>query len=211
MGGYEYWVEVDVTNTGSKPEAFTLTVQRYQGKPLLENNYTVAPGQKQSVRLEDPKANFESADGQGELPTYAMLIQYASPALRMDVRQMDLQGNKLTTLELHSIPQDTTFRIRYRMPAGERPYTLWNTSSTPQTVLTCMGDTAEHCDTNSERTVLAPNGVVRETLRANTAQYIFMSKSTAVLSGIYQDKPGTVSNFNVSSGVSFGAPLDDSK
>jgi hypothetical protein len=85
----EYWAEIQIRNTGSHAETVTLTARRYDGTPFQSAPNTIAPGQAQLIRLEDPTASIDSADGAGWLPALrsTVLIEPLPPWFDVELRR----------------------------------------------------------------------------------------------------------------------------
>jgi hypothetical protein len=60
----EYWGEIRIQDASrQQPETVTLTARRFDGHLFQSARYTIAPGETQLVRVEDPEISIDSAGG----------------------------------------------------------------------------------------------------------------------------------------------------
>jgi hypothetical protein len=247
----EFWGEIDFHNTSQHPETLTMTARRYSGKQFLSETYTIDPGEKRTVRIEDPEANIEMADGYAGIikkltqlnpdvlkkmldpelakklaadPNAArdslysiatdflatVLIEPAPPGVSIELRQLKLHGDRLTTAALtgdHTRHPDTSGTTRVVPNGYENQLCLSNVSSDPKTVLICEGSL--YCTSPSRRVNLPPFGTIAEHLGVGAA--LFVTNPAGVIVGFYHETEGISSMFHVNSGITFGAPVESPK
>ena len=94
----EYWGELDLSNRGEHAETVTMAGRRFGGKVFAWANYTLGPGEKRTIRIEDPEMRVDSADGMvPEALRGFLLIDPVPVSIFVELRQLQLHGDKLTT------------------------------------------------------------------------------------------------------------------
>jgi hypothetical protein len=230
----EFWAEVEIQNTNTRAETVTVTARRYNGKALLSESYTIDPGETRTIRIDDPSATFDSADGQvlAKLAAFdadlakkhdasalrasfraTVLVEPMPPGILVKVKQLALQGNKLITSPLdhgtsklqHPEIAETTRAQAY---SQTEELCLSNLSGEPKTVLVCEGILS--CTSTSRRITLAPFATISEQVATGTS--LFVTKPAGTLLGIYHETDEKIlSIFNADSNVTFGATVPEKK
>jgi hypothetical protein len=207
-GGDEFWGEVEIQNHNRKAETLELTARRYDGKQVMAQSYTVSPGEKRVVRIDDPNTDEISADGRPSSRLFCTLVVEPAPAtVSILLRQLRLHGDQLTTTMLPGGNIDLHPNIAIRRAPEERVLTFANIGSTPGRVIFCDSfDPILGCDGPSQREEVPPfstiSGLLKEPTPTN--QFLLLARSPNVMVMTYHGVSGTTSTFNTDSSITFG-------
>jgi hypothetical protein len=221
----ERWGELDITNTGTHTRTVTMTVRRYSGRLITQADHTLAPGEKRSIRIEDPEMNVIAADGLAppDVLHCAVLVEPLSPDITIAIRQMDLHGDKLRTTDIGRSSEGGSccrersitrlyLRTDYlRNDEKVKRLQLANLEGKPRRVIMCESVASQSCSGASTAITIPAYSTSFIPISETTLPYILFVKPESVIVGHYYPAQGTTSTFNVESGITFRTPVEKKK
>jgi hypothetical protein len=215
----EAWAELDITNKGRQPRSLTVTARRYTGLLISATEYTIAPGEKRTIRVDDPDSNVLTADevwGQYQILAN-LLIEPVPPEVTIVIRQLNLHGDKLLTALLETDNSGRPLRAQtfFELPVGDTTYTVTNIGGETAHVLSCKSRSLDHgCDTPTvDFATVLPYGAVTGTVTHpdNIYKYMrFLAPKEAIIC-MYRGVTGTTKTFNANSSITFGNTVPEKK
>jgi hypothetical protein len=220
-GGVERWGELDLINTGAHTRSLTVIVRRWSGQLILEQNYTLAGGEKRTVRIDDPATNVDVADGINErsldVLRCGVLVEPLTPEINIALRKMDLRGDQLKTTDLSRAAdggpccREWPRTHLYVLRRADMKLLASNLDGKPRRVVMCESVTSQFCTGPSSAVTIPAYSVYLIPTSESTLPYILVAKPKNVIVEFYYRVEGTTSTFNVNSGITFGATVDPKK
>jgi hypothetical protein len=203
------WGEVEIQNNGKKAETLELIARRYNGRQVMHESYEIAPGEKRTVRVEDPSLDVLSADGRPPIDLRStLLIEPAPPTISITVRQLELYGDQLKTAIFWSVAEASLHPVvafkRDRVPHW---YTFSNIGDKPGKLVICDGyNTAQlSCSGPSRSVDIPPFSTLSGPFKAAEplSDYMLATRGRDVIALVYYSVEGTTSTFNAESSITF--------
>jgi hypothetical protein len=208
----EGWGELTIQNFGKRAETLRVTVRRYNGEAVLAADYSVAPGEKRVIRIDDPKVEDASFDDlAGSKARCTVLIEPVSSRITIEMRQMILRGDRLTTGDLPSVGEVRKIGNEVtRLEPGWHYFGLSNLSGVARMVTVCktiyfnpmLGCIGSQ---SFQYTVLPFTTIFSNAFSVPDGGYLVFLKPKDVIAGDYIPRQGgATSTFDVKSDISFG-------
>jgi hypothetical protein len=227
----ERWGELDLINTGAHTRSLTVSVRRWSGQLILEQDYTLAGGEKRTVRIDDPNMNVAVANGfnapsSPDSLRCGVLVEPLTPEISIGLRSMDLRGDKLKITDISHETEgeggpccrytpNTLLAMRTTLNARtlgwEGRIELSNLDGEEHRVVLCESTTYTRCTGISTHITVPAYGVALIPTDEKTLPYMIFNKPERVLVNSYIRVEGTTSTFDVQSGISFGTTVPEKK
>jgi hypothetical protein len=208
----ESWGEVEIQNHGKKAETLELTARRYNGKQVMHESYEVAPGEKRTVRVEDPSLNVLSADGRPIDLSCTVLIEPAPPTISITLRQLGLYGDQLKTATFGGMVEARLQPvIAFGRDSVPHWYTFSNIGDKLGILVICDGYNLVQpsCSGPSRQVEIPPFSTQTGPFKAAEPlnKYMLATRSPDMIVMIYREVKGTISTFNAESSITFGGTV----
>jgi hypothetical protein len=175
----------------------------------MAESYTLAPGERRRIKIEDPNMNVDSADGIATplQERCTVLVEPAPSESKIELHQIKLIGDELKTLLLQPYPSPLATHYGILLDPSISFYSVSNIGSEDGALLFCESTDVQLGCTSQTKRIEVPPYTTKLGEFKSSAPYLIITKSKEVMGNVFRINEGETSTFNVDSGITFGEPV----